>query len=89
MSTVEEKVEIPSKFRKLTNNWRVVSIIPPAIGIIAGIIYTFQEGNPVVLEGSLNASGVFQAKSLMVKCPSKYEPTVEAPFTNGINSWQT
>ena len=46
---------------------------------------TFQEGIPVVLEGSLDAAGVFQAKSLMVKCPSKYEPTVEAPVTNGIN----
>jgi len=46
---------------------------------------TFQEGNPVVVEGSLDAAGVFQAKSLMVKCPSKYEPTVAAPVTNGIN----
>ena len=46
---------------------------------------TFQEGNPVVLEGSLDAGGVFQAKNLMVKCPSKYTPTVATPVTNGNN----
>lgn len=46
---------------------------------------TFQEGNPVVVEGSLDASGVFQAKTIMVKCPSKYTPTVAAPVTNGNN----
>ena len=44
---------------------------------------TFQEGNPVVVEGKLDASGVFQATTLMVKCPSKYQPTVTAPSTNG------
>ena len=49
----------------------------------------FQEGNPVVVEGSLDASGVFQAKSLMVKCPSKYQPTVDAPLIQGTNSWLT
>ena len=49
---------------------------------------TFQEGNPVVVEGSLDASGVFQAKTMMVKCPSKYKPTTEALFTTGNNSWQ-
>jgi cytochrome c-type biogenesis protein CcmE len=46
---------------------------------------TFQAGTPVVVEGSLDASGVFQAKTLMVKCPSKYTPTTAAPATNGIN----
>jgi cytochrome c-type biogenesis protein CcmE len=46
---------------------------------------TFLEGSPVVVEGSLDAGGVFQAKTLMVKCPSKYTPTVAAPVTNGNN----
>lgn len=46
---------------------------------------TFMVGNPVVAEGSLDAGGVFQAKTLMVKCPSKYEPTVATPVANGIN----
>lgn len=35
---------------------------------------TFTEGNPVVVEGVLSADGVFQATTLMPKCPSKYEP---------------
>ena len=38
---------------------------------------TFKEGNPVVVEGVLNSDGVFQATTLMPKCPSKYE--AEAP----------
>ena len=46
---------------------------------------TFQAGNPVVVEGSLDASGVFQATTLMVKCPSKYASNVTVPVTNGIN----
>ena len=35
---------------------------------------TFQEGNDVVVEGVLGTDGIFQAKTLVVKCPSKYEP---------------
>ena len=35
---------------------------------------TFQEGNDVVVEGKLGSDGVFQAKTIVVKCPSKYEP---------------
>ena len=34
----------------------------------------FKVGNEVVVEGSLNSDGIFQAHTLMVKCPSKYEP---------------
>ncbi|MDO8688069.1 MAG: cytochrome c maturation protein CcmE [Dehalococcoidales bacterium] len=35
---------------------------------------TFKVGNEVVVEGQLNADGVFQAGTLMAKCPSKYKP---------------
>ena len=35
---------------------------------------TFQVGNEVVVEGALGSDGVFQAKTLLTKCPSKYEP---------------
>ena len=35
---------------------------------------TFQEGNDVVVEGTLGIDGVFEAKTLVVKCPSRYEP---------------
>ena len=34
---------------------------------------TFKEGGEVVVEGTADASGTFHAKSLMAKCPSKYE----------------
>ncbi len=34
----------------------------------------FKVGNDVVVEGHLNSSGIFQAHSIMVKCPSKYVP---------------
>ncbi len=35
---------------------------------------TFKVGNEVVVEGRLNSSGIFQAHTLMPKCPSKYVP---------------
>ena len=35
---------------------------------------TFKVGNEVVVEGQLNPDGVFQAGTLMAKCPSKYKP---------------
>ena len=35
---------------------------------------TFQDGGEVVVEGGLTTQGVFQAKTLLAKCPSKYEP---------------
>jgi cytochrome c-type biogenesis protein CcmE len=35
---------------------------------------TFRVGNEVVIEGQLNSDGIFQADTLMPKCPSKYEP---------------
>lgn len=35
---------------------------------------SFKAGNTVVVEGHLNSSGIFQAHTLMPKCPSKYVP---------------
>jgi cytochrome c-type biogenesis protein CcmE len=35
---------------------------------------TFQDGGEVVVEGGLGSEGVFQASTLLAKCPSKYEP---------------
>ncbi len=34
---------------------------------------TFKVGAEVIIEGGLTADGVFTAKTLMTKCPSKYE----------------
>jgi cytochrome c-type biogenesis protein CcmE len=38
---------------------------------------TFQEGNDVVAEGTYLAGGSFDAKTLLVKCPSKYEAKLD------------
>ena len=41
---------------------------------------TFVDGADVVVEGQLRADGVFEAHTLLAKCPSKYEaadPSVE------------
>ncbi len=37
---------------------------------------TFYQSESVVVEGTLNRQGVFEARSLLVKCPSRYEPVV-------------
>ncbi len=38
---------------------------------------TFKEEGDVVVEGTLNADGVFAAHHLLAKCPSKYEKEAE------------
>ncbi|MBI2909343.1 MAG: cytochrome c maturation protein CcmE [Chloroflexi bacterium] len=35
---------------------------------------TFKEGSDVVVEGKCDPQGVFQARVLLAKCPSRYEP---------------
>ncbi len=35
---------------------------------------TFKVGNDVVVEGYLNQGGIFQATTILAKCPSKYVP---------------
>jgi cytochrome c-type biogenesis protein CcmE len=35
---------------------------------------TFRAGSDIVVEGQLDSQGVFQASSILSKCPSKYEP---------------
>ena len=35
---------------------------------------SFKMGNNVVVEGHLDSDGIFQAHTLMAKCPSKYVP---------------
>ena len=34
----------------------------------------FKVGNDIVVEGHLNPEGIFQANTILVKCPSKYVP---------------
>ena len=35
----------------------------------------FKVGNDVVVEGRLNSDSIFQANTILVKCPSKYVPS--------------
>ena len=35
---------------------------------------TFKVGNEIVVEGYLNSAGIFQANSILTKCPSRYVP---------------
>ena len=35
---------------------------------------SFKVGNEVVAEGHLNSNGVFQANTILTKCPSRYVP---------------
>ena len=37
---------------------------------------TFTSDGEVVVEGHLNSVGIFQASSILTKCPSKYEPKI-------------
>ena len=34
----------------------------------------FKDGSDIVIEGSLNSAGVFEAANILTKCPSKYVP---------------
>jgi cytochrome c-type biogenesis protein CcmE len=40
---------------------------------------TFEQGESVVAEGRLGPDGVFQASTILVKCPSKYESQPSSP----------
>ena len=48
---------------------------------------TFTPGGNIVIEGTFDGR-VFQAKTLLPKCPSKYEPVGAALPVKGSNSWQ-
>jgi cytochrome c-type biogenesis protein CcmE len=42
-----------------------------------GLPDAFEDGADVVLQGKMTPSGVFEASSLLAKCPSKYEPSAK------------
>jgi cytochrome c-type biogenesis protein CcmE len=51
------------------------------------VVYTgvvpdsFKAGGEAVVEGKLNPAGIFEAVTLLAKCPSKYEPVSDSPTT--------
>jgi cytochrome c-type biogenesis protein CcmE len=38
----------------------------------------FKSGAAVVVEGKLDADGIFKANTILTKCPSKYTPKIES-----------
>lgn len=44
---------------------------------------TFVDGADVVVEGALAHDGTFEARTLLAKCPSKYEAADDAPARKG------
>ncbi len=64
-----------------TNNLRFA--VTGGDGALLPVLYSgmvpdaFKQGADVVVEGSLTRVGTFEADSLLVKCPSKYEAAPE------------
>lgn len=48
---------------------------------------TFKDGADVLVEGKYNVNGYFEAKTVMAKCPSKYE-SADGYQVDGYNSTQ-
>lgn len=54
-------------------------------GLVLPVVYkgvkpdTFEQGESVVAEGRVGTDGVFQASTILVKCPSKYESQPSSP----------
>ncbi len=62
-------IDIPEEGRDTATNRATLSII-----YNGSLPDTFQVGWDVIVEGQYTQSGVFEAKSIITKCPSKYEP---------------
>jgi cytochrome c-type biogenesis protein CcmE len=56
----------------------------PVIYRHAAVPDTFKDGAEAVVEGRISAEGVFEAKTLFAKCPSKYE--AKQPPTGPVSS---
>lgn len=69
-------IRIDHKNLSVTFNLRDGDVILPVVyqGVAPD---TLQTGESVVVEGRLDANGVFQADTILVKCPSKYEKSDE------------
>lgn len=70
----QSSIQIDQKTLELRFNMKDGSMIQPVVyhGVIPDTLTT---GESVVAEGKLDSQGVFQASTLLVKCPSKYEET--------------
>ena len=68
----QSSIDIDQKTMTLKFNLKEGELIQPVVykGVVPD---TLKSGESVVAEGRMDASGVFQADSILVKCPSKYE----------------
>lgn len=68
----QSSIWIDQKIMELKFNMKDGNIVQPVVyhGVIPD---TLTAGESVVAEGKLDSQGVFQASTLLVKCPSKYE----------------
>ncbi len=69
----------PGSVQANENSRGVSFTVSDADGTVA-VVYegtvpdTFQEGTDVVVQGMLTSDGVFRAETILVSCPTKYEP---------------
>ncbi|MBI3913018.1 MAG: cytochrome c maturation protein CcmE [Chloroflexi bacterium] len=68
----QASIQLDQKTMVLKFNMKDGGIVQPVVykGVVPD---TLTNGESVVAEGKLDAQGVFQANSILVKCPSKYE----------------
>lgn len=69
----KSSIQLDQKNMVLNFNMKDGSIVLPVVyrGVVPDTMAT---GESVVAEGHLDSHGVFQADTILVKCPSKYEP---------------
>lgn len=75
----QSSIDLDQKTMTLKFNMKDSGMVQPVVyhGVVPD---TLTSGESVVAEGRLDPAGVFQADTLLVKCPSKYES--DAPKQN-------
>lgn len=74
---VPDKASVKYDAQNLSLAFDIVEGIARMPVLYHGVIPdTFNQSESVVVEGSLDGNGVFEARTLLVKCPSRYEPVI-------------
>ncbi len=68
----KSSIQLDQKSMVLNFNMKDGDLVQPVVykGVVPDTLTT---GDSVVAEGRLDTNGVFQASTILVKCPSKYE----------------
>lgn len=78
-----ERVRVSGMLTNVTPDYSIqsrVQFVLSESGDDLAVVYqgvlpdAFRVGNEIMVEGYLDAAGVFQGKTIITKCPSKYEP---------------